>query len=346
VRLLDKLVLDNSGKSDYVKPKEAIEGKISSLYSKIKNPVMTDLKVEIKGVKIKDMYPRQIGDLFEGDQIVLAGRYDCDGLERLGRDERGERAYQTQLVVTGRYEGAERAFEYPVSIRADGKDARYEFVEKIWAIRRVGYILDQIQLSGKNQELIDELVRLSRDYGIMTPYTSFLADERTEMHKGDSLRSLAMGEAKALEQYSGGGGQVGAMNRQGMNQADKAGPAGAPVVAGSSGLDLNASIYDGAVQHGHKDQKNYEGGKQEVVANIRQVGNQAMYRRGSVWIAAEAATIDLDKEKDKIITIDRFSTEYFELVKANTPTQNQVLSSQQDKEELVLKLRGQLYRIR
>jgi len=304
---------------------------------------MTDLKVEIKGVKIKDMYPRQIGDLFEGDQIVLAGRYDCDGLERLGRDERGERAYQTQLVVTGRYEGAERAFEYPVSIRADGKDARYEFVEKIWAIRRVGYILDQIQLSGKNQELIDELVRLSRDYGIMTPYTSFLADERTEMHRRDVVLTLAGRESAGLEKYSGGEGQMGAMNRQKMNEATHA----TPSAGGSLSLDgKGGSVYDGAVQHGYGKTRDYEEGKEEIVANVRQVGNQAMYRRGSVWIAAEAVTIDLDKEKDKIITIDRFSTEYFELVKANTPTQNQVFSSQQDKEELVLKLRGQLYRIR
>jgi Ca-activated chloride channel family protein len=346
VRLLDRLVGDNGGKSDYVKPKEAIEGKISSLYSKIKNPVMTDLKVQIKGVKIKDMYPRQIGDLFEGDQIVLAGRYDPDELAKTAKPHDG--LYSTQLVITGRYEGAERAFEYPVTVAADTKDCRYQFVEKIWAVRRVGFLLDQIQLSGQNKELIDELVRLSRDYGIMTPYTSFLADERTEIHRRDTVAIRAMDEARVLEKTSGGEGQMGAMNRQWLNGADKIAAPSAPTGGPGGGLALGsgASVYDGAVQHGYRDTKDYEEGKKEIVANVRQVGNQAMYRRGNVWIAAEATTVDLDKEKDKIITVDRFSKEYFELVKANTPTQNQVLSSQQDHEELIVNLRGQLYRIR
>jgi Ca-activated chloride channel family protein len=346
VRLLDRLVGDNGGKSDYVKPKEAIEGKISSLYSKIKNPVMTDLKVQIKGVKIKDMYPRQVGDLFEGDQIVLAGRYDPEELAKTAKPHDG--LYSTQLVITGRYEGAERAFEYPVTVAADTKDCRYQFVEKIWAVRRVGFLLDQIQLSGKSQELIDELVRLSRDYGIMTPYTSFLADERTELHRPMAVREHASGEMYALSVVTGGAGQAGAVGRQRLAENDKGfAPAARSSPADAGGMVAKSgSVYDGGAKVGWDNVKDYEDGKQDVVANLRQVGQQNLYRRGNVWIAADAADTDLEKDKDKVITIDRFSKEYFELVKANTVEQNRVLSSQQDKEELVLKVRGQLYRIR
>ena len=53
----------------------------------------------------------------------------------------------------------------------------YDFVEKLWATRRVGDLIDQIDLHGQNKELVDELVALSTRYGILTPYTSFLADE-------------------------------------------------------------------------------------------------------------------------------------------------------------------------
>jgi hypothetical protein len=108
----------------------------------------------------------------------------------------------------------------------------------------------------------------------------------------------------------------------------------------------SGSVYDGGAKVGWDSVKDYEEGRQDVVANLRQVGQQNLYRRGNVWIAADAADTDLEKDKDKVITIDRFSKEYFELVKANTVEQNRVLSSQQDKEELVLKVRGQLYRIR
>ena len=98
VRLLDKLVAENNGRSDYVKPKEPIEGKVASLYSKIKNPVMTGLDVSLHGLRVKDMYPRQVGDLFDGDQIVLVGRYDADDAKKLPREaERGK----STLVVKG-----------------------------------------------------------------------------------------------------------------------------------------------------------------------------------------------------------------------------------------------------
>ena len=126
IRLLDKLAVQNNGKSDYVKPAENIESKISSLYAKIKNPVMTGLAVSIEGVRLTDLYPRQIGDLFEGGQIALVGRYSGAG--------------RKTLLVKGVYEGKERGFEYPVEI-TNKADSRYAFVEKLWAVLRIGEIL-------------------------------------------------------------------------------------------------------------------------------------------------------------------------------------------------------------
>ena len=49
-------------------------------------------------------------------------------------------------------------------------------------VRRLGDLIDQIDLHGQNKELVDELVALSTKYGILTPYTSFLADERVQLH--------------------------------------------------------------------------------------------------------------------------------------------------------------------
>jgi Ca-activated chloride channel homolog len=44
-------------------------------------------------------------------------------------------------------------------------------------MRRIGEIIDEIDLKGKNDELVKELVELSTKHGILTPYTSFLADD-------------------------------------------------------------------------------------------------------------------------------------------------------------------------
>jgi Ca-activated chloride channel family protein len=330
VRLLDKLAGESGGRSDYVKPNEPIEGKVSSLYAKIKNPVMTGLKLSLhsQDVVLKDMYPRELGDLFEGDQIVLAGRYEWKTGLRQSRD--GEAGCPATFTITGTHGGRERTFEYSVSFRPPSDDTRFAFVERIWAMRRIGWLLDQIQLHGKDKEVIDEVVRLSLKYGIMTPYTSFLADETTRLYEKETVHSLAMAAARPLAENVGADAQMAAVTRGQFNMAKQA-----PAPSGTGGV----------AQMGQSDTRAYEAGQVQVVRNVRQLGNQAVYRRGNVWLAANAAKVDLEKDAN-VKTIDRFGDEYFELVAANTTAENQVLASQQDQEELVIELRGQVYRIR
>ena len=339
VRLLDKLVDENGGKSDYVKPKEPVEGKITSLYNKIKNPVMMNLTVRVDHLRIRDMYPRELGDLFDGDQIVLVGRYDARDAASLAGD--GD-TRKTNFVIKGTYENRERAFEYPVSLRPSGRNLRFEFVEKLWAIRRVGYLLDQIQLHGKSKELIDELVRLSRDYGIMTPYTSFLAEETTRLGDRGRVYRAAGTATERLRDHTGVSGQMGAMNRQAMKTGESLpGPAPSGLAKGGSGY-----AYDSTPMLGNASKDAYEKGESEHVRGVRQIGNQAMYRRGKVWIASNAADVDLEKHRDQIREITRFGEEYFKLAKGNSAAENQILATQGENEELVIRLRGQVYRIK
>lgn len=337
VRLLDKLAEQNSGKSDYVKPKEAIDAKISSLYNKIKSPVMTDLSIVVKGLKLRDVYPRKIGDLFDGDQIVLVGRYEGDPPANSAPG-----GFNATLVVTGQYEGREKGFEYPVTVQPAGK-SRYDFVEKLWAIRRVGFLMDEMQLHGQSKEVMDELIRLSKEYGIMTPYTSFLADERTVLK--DTAGHRAKLDDFARENaglYEGRPGQMDAKARQQTREAvNLASAATAP--AGAAGPGGRGS---GVNMIGNANGKDYDQGKPEVVAGVRQAGNQALYRRGNVWIAANASGVDLEKDAAKIKDVQQYSPEYFDLVRANSATNNLVLSQQQAGEELIVNFQGQLYRIR
>jgi Ca-activated chloride channel family protein len=331
VRLLDKLVSENGGRSDYVKSNEPIETKVSSLYAKIKNPVMTGLKLSLRSddVALKDMYPREMGDLFEGDQIVLVGRYEWKTELRGARV--GEEGCPATLLITGTYDGKERTFEYPVSFRLPSRERRFAFVEQLWAVRRIGWLLDEIQLHGRDKEVIDEIVRLSLKYGIMTPYTSFLADETVPLHRKEIVVGRAIAAARPLADYSGAGAQMAAAARRELSLAKIA-----PAPSGMGEV----------VQIGQSDTQAYEAGTVQVVRNVRRAGDQAVYRRsGNVWVAANAAKVDLDKDA-RIKTVERFSEEYFKLVAENTVAENQVLATQQGDEELVIELRGQVYRIR
>ena len=167
-RLLDRLSGGNSGTSEYVKPDEDIESHVGRFYSKMTSPVLSDIRLDLAGIDINRTYPRDIPDLFEGGQIVWAGRYRQSG--------------KTTIRVSGKVGGERRSFEFPAELASAGRGPGYDFVERLWVVRRLGDLIDQIDLHGQNKELVDELLALSTKYGILTPYTSFLADERVQLH--------------------------------------------------------------------------------------------------------------------------------------------------------------------
>ncbi|MFP4434871.1 MAG: VIT domain-containing protein [Phycisphaerae bacterium] len=337
-RLLEKLTDDNGGRAMYVKEAEPIEGAISSLYNKIRNPVMTDVEVTLMGADIRQAYPREVGDVFDGDQLVLVGRYECDAVAKLSPDGEGSR--RTQLVIKGTYLGKPTAFEYDVAIRKPGRDPRYEFVEQLWATRRVGWLLDQIAHNGESKELVDEIVRLSRQYGIMTPYTSFLADEGNQVATADEIRRRFTATNSGEFTKAGGvGGVRNATNRQQLARASR--PASS-IVAESARSGGKAK---GSAQLGYKGDTSFDSAETERVKGFRQVATNTLYQRGNAWLTPEVSKLSDEKLK-KAEEVERFSEKYFELVRANSASENQILASQRKNEELVLKLRGQLYRIR
>jgi len=159
--LLDKVAGQNGGVPQYVAPDEDIELKVSSLADKMSNPVLANVRVEVDKLKTSMVHPGVLPDLFSGDQITIFGRYDGSG------------DYVIRLV--GDVNGKKREFVYEGTFAAANIDNT--FIPRLWATRRVGFLLDEIRLRGENAELKDEVVRLSREYGIMTPYTSFLVLE-------------------------------------------------------------------------------------------------------------------------------------------------------------------------
>ncbi|RMG35001.1 MAG: VWA domain-containing protein, partial [Planctomycetota bacterium] len=169
-RLLDRLARAHGGVSLYVRPNENIEEHVARLYNRIAAPVMTDvaLRFEFDGQKdtepppVYRVYPKPVPDLFRGEQLVVVGRYRRPGAAR--------------VVMTGRIAGEEQRFAFPVRFEDLSRDDSHSFVETLWAVRRIGEIIDELDLHGHNQELVDELVRLALKHGIVTPYTSFLAN--------------------------------------------------------------------------------------------------------------------------------------------------------------------------
>ncbi|HAF23048.1 MAG TPA: hypothetical protein DCK93_09095 [Blastocatellia bacterium] len=163
--LLDRLAAYSGGVADYVEPKEDLEVKVSNFFAKINYPVLTELQLDMAGVETDLTYPRALPDVFRGSQLTLIGRYrnaiDMDNV---------------RLKLTGRSGSASRMFFYN-NLRFPITEDANDFLPRLWATRRVGWLMEQVRTNGEQQELRDEIVDLGTRYGIVTPYTSYLALE-------------------------------------------------------------------------------------------------------------------------------------------------------------------------
>jgi Ca-activated chloride channel family protein len=164
--LLDSLSQQHHGLSTYVKPGEALDEILSSFYERISTPVLTNIDINFGEMPVYDIYPSPLPDLFAGSQVIVIGRYRQGG--------------SGDIVLSGEVNGEVQEFNYPAQVFAkDNRSASDVLAQlpRLWATRKIGYLLNEIRLNGPDQETIDQVVHLSIRYGIVTPYTSYLVTE-------------------------------------------------------------------------------------------------------------------------------------------------------------------------
>lgn len=279
--LLDKLATENGGASDYVEPKEDLEVKVSNFFAKVNYPVLTDLNLDWGGVDADLVYPRETPDLFRGTQVTLIGRY------RNASDLRNVR-----LRLSGKTGRESRSFAYE-NLRFPANSDDNDFLPRLWATRRVGWLMEQIRTNGEQKELRDEIVDLGTRYGIVTPYTSYLALEANAA--GDAMFIAPGGSVGRREARRAGTG-AGQSNRQVVdsNAPPPAQPTPIPMNAQQSvAPSMRAPKVSGAgaVQESVSVTKMKEAERAETQGRssaVRNVGGKTFYlREGEVWTDAE-----------------------------------------------------------
>jgi len=312
-RLLDKLARTGRGYTEYVRPDENLETRISSFYRRIEAPVLTDVTVDVVFDEppgpppVYRLNPQPPFDLFAGEQLALVGRYRKSG--------------RAEVVLKGRIDDEQKEFRFPVDFVARSGDESKAFVEKLWAIRRVGDILDEIDLHGKNPELIDELTRLAMKHGIVTPYTSFIANENVPIHDLTQSRRETESRLRALEAAEGYGGFAQRSFKGRMQQAQAADAASAlrsfgglgaefaaPSAAAPGGAGMMGGVAASAPALAPAEEEIARAATGET---MRYVGNRVFYKRQGQWIDG---TLKPEQQQNPI-RIKQFSEEYFNLVR-------------------------------
>ncbi len=270
--LLTNLSRRGKGSTTFIDPSENVETRIAEVFDQLGGISLTDLVMtmvddagqEIPGV-LSVVVPATLPDLFLGDQVVVLGRYAM--------------AMPAAIRITGSLLGEEVTVDVPV----DPGEASLEYasIPRLWANRRIGFLIDSIRQQAADgrtvqsdpalKELVDEIVSLSTQYGILTEYTSFLATEDADFSTAAG-RQASLDDAEERIQdraVRGRSGKGGVMQEQ---EIQSMGKSRAPGMA-------------------YRDAS----GKKVQVKNILQIADRTLFLRGKRWVDSRL----LEKENEK-----------------------------------------------
>ena len=286
--LLEKVAYESRGTTTFILPAEDVEVKVAAVFKRLQGPILSDpiLAVEPAGgrKRTRELIPSRIPDVFEGDQIVLLGQY-------LGEEP-------LTFSLRGNYRGQPRAFTFRLSL--DQATTRNGFVARLWASRKIGLLVDAIREQGSTpgvvsraaksrtnpvtRELVDEVVRLSTEFGILTEYTAFLAREGTDLTQRDQIRFEAENafRDRAIQTRSG---------------------------LASANQDLN-NQYQKSMMCVNPRNRYWDASMNEVAtAAVQQVCDLAFYKRREGWIDSRLVASGSELRAERVIS---FGSEEFQ----------------------------------
>jgi Ca-activated chloride channel family protein len=240
--------------------------------------------------RVRELFPARLPDLFEGDQLVLLGQYVGSA--------------PLTFELGGNFRGRPRQFRF--SFDLDRASTRNAFVPRLWASRKIAMLIDAIRQLGADmpgapgtlpdlatndprlRELINEVVRLSTEFGILTEYTAFLAREGTDLSQPEYV------QREATRNFSGRAMAI----RSGLASANQT-----INIAGQKKqqvLNRRNEFFDAqmnAVQ----------------VTTVQQVADRAFYRRGQRWIDSRIVNTAKSSTPDR--TIEFGSDAFWDLLR-------------------------------
>ena len=337
--LLDQLASCTRARSTYVLPGEDIEVKVARQFACLAGPVLAGPEIAVEEPdgaparrRVRDMIPARLPDLFEGDQLVLLGRYTGDG--------------PLAFELTGNLLGEPKTFRYRFAM--DKATTRNAFVPRLWASRRIATLIDAIRQMGAGsppryaaasdaaalagdprfEELVGEIVKLSTEFGILTEYTAFLAEEGTDLNSRDQLLAQAgrnlSDRAVAVRSGEGAVGQslnyMAQVGQEVLNHSNSFVYLGDPADFRNAQIQRNTGPGSGSNASRAEPEARTTRGAPEVsnisFSSVQQVNDRAFFKRQGQWI--DSRILGRADESQPARVIEFGSNEFRELARELT----------------------------
>jgi len=164
--LLEELARLGRGTTQVVRADEDEAAAVERFHARLARPLLTDVRIDWKGLAVRDLSPAQVPDLFAGQPIILSGRYSSAGA--------------ATITVHGRQAGRAVSFDVPVTLPESRPDPA---IATVWARARIAE-LSRAQLRGEQPALRAEILRLALAHRLMTRYTAFVAVDTSRITAG------------------------------------------------------------------------------------------------------------------------------------------------------------------
>jgi len=318
--LLSHLAQKSRAVSTFVLPNEEIEAKVSQVYRRLFGPVLAEPELQVVDAdgavttrQVLDVLPDEVPDLFEGDKLVLLGKYLGEGPLR--------------FKLRGEFRGKPRTFGF--RFKLDSATTKNSFVPRLWASRKIALLIDEIRQAGadegssssvvsasaasdpKMKELVDEIVRLSVEFGILTEYTAFLAREGTDLNRRNEILQEA--------------------NRNLVNRAQQTRVGQAAV-----NQAFNDNFQRAQVQLNRRNYFYDQNLDRVQITRVQQVNDRAFFQQGKRWIDGQAINDRAGTQPDRTVTVG--SPEFMQLAEQLTAQNRQGTLSMQG--EILLRVDG------
>ncbi|MEJ2621217.1 MAG: VIT and VWA domain-containing protein [Candidatus Thiodiazotropha sp.] len=166
--LLEGMTKVSNGFSINISNSDDIVGQLMLVTDKLTHEALHDIDVTIRGVKVKDLTPDQIGSLYRGRQLILFGHYWGDGM--------------ADVTIEGKISGQQKTytsrFEFP------SQSTRNPEIERLWAYATIEALQNKIDYLGEDADSRQAIVDVAQEYGLVTDYTSMVVvrEEQFQQH--------------------------------------------------------------------------------------------------------------------------------------------------------------------
>ena len=160
--LLDHMAKMGSGAVAYLSLNDKAEEVMGPYFERISHPAMTDVEIDWGGMKVTEVYPRRVPDLFVGRPVIISGRFEGEG--------------NGTIKVRGRAGNEVAEMVVPVKVGAGAEaTAAHKAISAVWARTKIADLADRSAWDVEARELPAQVRQVALEYGLMSPFTAFVA---------------------------------------------------------------------------------------------------------------------------------------------------------------------------